>query len=57
MLQKKLGVKKDKWDELLLMDYRATVQATTKHTPASLFFGYRIRLPIEQTYRQVQLYY
>ena len=50
MIRKKLGVKKNKWDNLLqwvLMDYRATIQATTEHTPASLLYGYRMRLPIE----------
>jgi len=53
MLRKRLGVKKNKWDDLLqwmLMDYRATIQATMEHTPASLLFGYRMRLPIEGKY-------
>ncbi|CAG8489561.1 8277_t:CDS:10 [Paraglomus occultum] len=37
MLKKKLGARKDQWDQKLqglLMDYRASVQATTEKTPA-----------------------
>jgi len=50
MLRKKLGARKDQWDQKiqgLLMDYRASIQATTEKTPAELLFGYRMELPIE----------
>ena len=53
MLRKKLGVRKDKWAMHLpavLMDYRASVQATTECTPSELLYGYRMRLPIEATH-------
>jgi len=53
MIRKKLGVDKGKWNKFVqgaLMDYRATIQATTEHTPANLLFGYRMRLPIEGKY-------
>jgi len=53
MIRKRLGVKKSRWIDLLpgvLMAYRSTVQVTTEHTPASLLFGYRMRIPIEGKY-------
>jgi len=53
MLRKKLGARKNQWDQKLpglLMDYRASVQATTEKTPAELLYGYRMKLPIEAKY-------
>ena len=53
MLRKKLGARKNQWDQKIpgiLMDYRASIQATTEKTPAELLFGYRLELPIEAKY-------
>ncbi|CAG8653213.1 475_t:CDS:1 [Paraglomus occultum] len=53
MLRKKLGARKNQWHLKipgLLIDYRASVQATTGKTPVELLFGYRLELPIEAKY-------